>query len=77
MSVSVLSCHTSITSQAKTKGEHELLIFYSLGLKREWLIGVRLNKLRGPDGELEGRQPSTLLSSVFGNTSARLHGCNT
>ena len=24
------------------------------GLKREWLIGVRLNKLRGPDGELEG-----------------------
>ncbi|KAK9840817.1 hypothetical protein WJX81_006835 [Elliptochloris bilobata] len=25
-----------------------------VGLKREWLIGVRLNKLRGPDGELEG-----------------------
>ena len=26
----------------------------STGLKREWIIGQHLNKLRGPKGELQG-----------------------
>ncbi len=33
-----------------------------LGLKREWIIGQHLNKLRGPKGELQGKLATVILS---------------
>lgn len=49
-----ISVTTSLSVSVEAMSMLKQLCGLPTGLKREWIIGQHLNKLRGPKGELQG-----------------------